>query len=272
MMKSKYSLWVLMFFFISCASPNSGKLVFEKEISLNDITPLGIVAMQDKLWLSDPEQNRLVCINYSGKLIKQFDGFKRPMHISRQQSTLYIPEMLSDTIKTFDLNSEEIQTLDLKSTLDAPAGVAIQDSLIAIADFYNHRIVLQKEEKTIFIGHEGHEDGALYYPTDVSLTNNLLFVADAYNNRLQVFDLEGNYVRMIGWQENINVASGIAITEQQVFITDFYGNRLLIYDHYGQLQQILTKNLNHPTDVSIVGNHIFVANNGSKSIAMFKFQ
>ncbi|WP_142783519.1 NHL repeat-containing protein [Changchengzhania lutea] len=160
-------------------------------------------------------------------MIESFDGFQRPMHIAIQEDKIYVPEYTSDTVKIIENGT--VSTLTLKKNTDAIAGIAVDGNTIAVADFYNHRIIFQQDDKVTIIGKEGHNDGELYYPTDVDLKNDLISVADAYNNRVQVFDLKGNYVRMIGWNENIKVATGLKVTDTQVIIADFEGNRVLVY-------------------------------------------
>jgi len=148
--------------------------------------------------------------------------------------------------------------------------LAVDGNSVAIADFYNHRIILQQDDKVTIIGKEGHNDGELYYPTDVDIKKDLIYVADAYNNRVQVFDFEGKYVRMIGWNEGIKVATGLKVTDTQVIVADFDGNRVLVYDIYGKLLQTLIDKFNKPTDIELVDNNMFVLNYKGKTISVFE--
>jgi len=241
---------------------------FSKEIKLDGISPIGIVVEGDFLWLSDVDNNRIVKIDNEGKIIEKYDGFQRPMHIAIQGSKIYIPEYISDTVKI--LEDGNISAYQLKDKPDAVGSVSVDGNTVAIADFYNHRIILQQNDKVTIIGKEGHNDGELYYPTDVDIKNELIYVADAYNNRVQVFDFEGNYVRMIGWNENINVATGLKVTENQVIVADFEGNRVLIYNLEGTILQIISKKFNQPTDIEIVGNKMFVINYKGQNISVFE--
>lgn len=241
---------------------------FVKSIHLNKVKPIGIVAQGDFLWLSDVGNNRIVKIDLDGKIITSLDGFQRPMHMAIQKDKIYVPEYTSDTVKIIENGT--VSTLALKEDTDAIGGVAVDGNTIAIADFYNHRIILQQGDKVTNIGKEGHNDGELYYPTDVELKNDLMYVADAYNNRVQVFDLKGNYVKMMGWNEHIKVATGLKVTDTQVIIADFEGNRVLIYDLNGNLFQILTNKFNQPTDIEIVSDKMYVVNYKGKSISIFE--
>ena len=240
---------------------------FVKNIDLNNVNPIGIVAQANFLWLSDVDSNRIVKIDLDGKIIESFDGFQRPMHIAIQEDKIYVPEYISDTVKTIE--NGIVSTLALKENTDAIAGIAVNGNTFAVADFYNNRIILQQEDKTTIVGKEGLKDGELYYPTDVEISNDLIYVADAYNNRVQVFDFSGKYVRMIGWNQNIKVATGLKITDTQVVIADFEGNRVLIYDLNGKLLQIVSGKFKQPTDIEIVSNTMYVVNYKGSSISVF---
>lgn len=243
---------------------------FVKLIALDTISPIGIASQDDFLWISDVDHNRVVKINHSGDIIKTVTGFTRPMHISINNSKIYIPEYTTDTLKV--LQNENISVVPMLKKPDAIAGVSVENDRIAIADFYNNRIIIQQKNDITLIGKQGHKDGELYYPTDLQIKDSLIYVADAYNNRVQVFNLKGNYVRMIGWNDNIKVATGLKVTNTEIIIADFEGNRILIYDLYGKLIQILNTNFNQPTDIEIVKNTMFVVNYKGKSISVFSLK
>ena len=272
-MKISIISFLLGLFVISGCSENKKKkqeatrLKFSKEIPLENISPIGIVAQGNFLWLSDVDNNRVVKIDLDGKIIESYDSFQRPMHIAIQKDKIYVPEYTSDSLKI--LEDGKVSTYKLKEKPDAISGVSIDGNIVAVADFYNHRIILPQDDKVTIIGKEGHNDGELYYPTDVEISNDLIYVADAYNNRIQVFDLKGNYVRMIGWNEGIKVATGLKVTGSQVIVADFEGNRVLIYDLNGNLLQILSDKFNQPTDIEIVNNKMYVANYKENSISVF---
>jgi DNA-binding beta-propeller fold protein YncE len=273
----KISIHIISFFLgllvISGCSENKKKKQeatnwkFSKEIPLGNVSPIGIVAQINFLWLSDVSNNCIVKIDLDGRVIESFDGFQRPMHIAIQEDKIYVPEYTSDTVKIID--NESVSTLELKENTDAIAGIAVDGNTIAVADFYNHRIIFQQEDKVTIIGKVGYNDGELYYPTDVAIKNDLIYVADAYNNRVQVFDFTGKYIRIIGWNENIKVATGLKVTDTQVIIADFEGNRILIYDLNGNLLQIISGKFNQPTDIEIVSNKMYVVNYKGSSISVF---
>ena len=228
---------------------------------------MGLALNAQYFWLSDPANNRVLKTDHDGKIIEEYNDFLRPMHISEWNNNVYVPEFITDTIKV--IGGDKIETLGLLNKPDAPSAVDVEGNLIAIADFYNHRIILQENEVVNILGKEGHKEGELFYPTDVEILGELIYVADAYNNRVQVFDKLGNTIRIIGDKDGINVATGIAIHMNQLFVTDFFGNRVLVYDLEGNLIQELVGHFNKPTEVSIFNDVMYVTNFEGQNINVF---
>lgn len=263
----KVKLWILICAFLFSCSSEKDWVLSEKIELPKDVRPLGLTLKGDQFWISDPDNNRILQISNQGQVLDSVTNLNRPMHITSNGEIVYIPNFTSDTIATFE--NEELRSIKIGDSLDAPASVAMLDKTMAIADFYNHRVLLIEDDKIINIGSEGRTDGLLYYPTDVALTKDRVVVADAYNNRVQVFDRNGQFIKVIGWQENIQVATGVEVFKNEIFITDFYGNRVLIYDFSGKLLAILSEGLNKPTDVIRKVNKLLIANYGENGIAVF---
>ena len=52
-------------------------------------------------------------------------------------------------------------------------------------------------------GEQGNNDGEFDCPTDVCILHDFVYVADSGNNRVQVFDLDGNFLRK--WHVNVSI-------------------------------------------------------------------
>ena len=261
----KYLLQGLILMSLAGCRPSNWE--FHREIKLSNIAPLGIVATGQGLWVSDVEGNRVILVGLDGEIQKTFNGFKRPMHIARHQDIVYVPEYISDTLKIIEGGA--VVFMPWMEKLDGPAAIAVADEGMAVADFYNNRVLFKKGELLTIIGKEGHQAGELYYPTDVEFYDHRIYVADAYNNRVQVFDEGGKGIQVIGEADGIHVATGIALSGNSIFVTDFEGNRILIYDLEGTLLQILSENLKNPTDIAVYQNRLYIANYGGNSILEF---
>ena len=241
--------------------------VASETILLNDITPIGISKVGDQVWVSDGNNNRLVQIDPSGKPIGDPVPIERPMHIASSGDQLYIPSYGIDQILI--MSNRAMDTLAILDSLDAPAAVDVSGDQVAIADFYNHRVLLKKRGAWKELGGKGKEPGQMHYPTDVQFHKDQVYVADAYNNRGQIFDLDGNHILTFGEDQNFNAATGIFITEDQVMLTDFEHDRVVIFDHKGQVQQILAEGLNKPADVAIIDDKLWVLNFAGKYITTY---
>jgi len=207
---------------------------FDERIELPGVNPIGIVAAENGLWLSDGDHNRIVLIDEAGMIKSTIDSLDRPMHIALEANRLYVPQYGNDEVVQYDITSLDKKTarlVDLKDSLDAPAAVAVRGNEKAIVDFYNHRILYADGGGDwISFGKEGNYQGDFYFPTDVQITDSLIWVADAYNNRIQTFDKKGNWKKVIGADQGMNAATGIYVSDTSVYVADFENNRVLIFD------------------------------------------
>jgi DNA-binding beta-propeller fold protein YncE len=268
-MKSEKIVIMMLFgllLFFGCSTNKDYKFV--QEVNLNGMKPISIAVAEDGIWVSDSENNRIVKINENGKIISEFDGFQRPMHISLFKEKVYVPEYLNDSIKV--ISNGKVLTLNLRMKPNAPAGIDVLDSFTAIADFYNHRIIVKNEDSTYSFGSKGHKAGKLFYPTDVKIIGDKIIVADAYNNRIQIFSKKGEAVSVIGGNDSLNVASGIDANENKIFVTDSNNNRVLIYDWKGNRLQTLTQNINYPIDVVLNKDKLFISNFHKGTISIYE--
>ncbi len=235
-------------------------------ISLEGITPIGLAESEGNIWISDGDHNRLLAIDKIGNIVQTLEEFERPMHIASDAGTVFIPEYGSDSI--IKLQGETRSTLSIQDSLDAPAGVDVKGDEVAIADFYNHRILYANGDEWISFGEEGNKKGEFYYPTDVQLTADKIYVADAYNNRVQVFDKKGNFLQLIGVEDVMNAATGLFVSDSQVIVTDFEHDRVLVYDLDGTLEQII-EDLQKPTDVLVIDGALYIANYKGQNLEVY---
>ena len=249
----------------ACNQPKEWKQT--KEMPLGDIAPIGLTYFNNNLWVSDGDGNRIVALSKDGTIQKTVEGFERPMHMHSDSQFLYIPSYGSNQIIKWSDNEQTL--LSLSDSLDAPAGIFVLGNEIAIADFYNHRILYFDGNRWISIGHKGKEAGAFHYPTDVHITTNKLYVADAYNHRVQVFDKKGKFSQLIGEQEGMNATTGIYVSNHQVFATDFENDRVLIFDKAGNVEQVI-EGLDKPTDLIVMDNRLFVADYKGKRLIVLE--
>ena len=263
-------MWVLvgLLFLVSGGCTTRSEWVFKQVVSLHGKKPVGIAAVDDSLWISIPGNNQLLRLGPNGNVKDSTSGFSRPMHIYGRNGILYVPEYTTDKIK--QVLGTKISHIDKFAGLDAPSGVAADANHIVVADFYNHRLLVSKDEAVTVIGQKGHGQGELFYPTDVEISDGLVYVADAYNHRVQVFQPDGRFVGVLGDQAGIRVATGITVDAESLYVADFENDRLLVFAKDGKIIQIIDKNLSKPTDVIVAGNTMYVTNFGNATLTILK--
>lgn len=261
-----YVFLVSVLFFIGC-NQSPKKWQFEKELMLEDVHPIGGAVLNDELWLSDGDANRLVKINKEGVVMDEIIGLERPMHIDAFENVLLVPEYGKDVIATY--TNKVRDSIKNLPKLDAPAGVSKYKEELAIADFYTNTIQYYDGVKWQKIGGKGTDLGQLNYPTDVQITNKYIYVADAYNHRIQVFYKHGEFMRVLAKDQGINAATGLLVTADEVYVTDFENNRVLLFSHNDELVQVIDANLSKPTDVLIYNSKLYVLNYKSGSVSVF---
>lgn len=272
---SKYTIFlgalVLSILWTGCQSEQAEPLwQLQSEIQLGEFSPIGIAYLDSTIWLSDGDRNQLGNWSQQGEMIDLITGFDRPMHIAAFDGHIYVPEYGSDSIRIVSAGTID-GSLELTDSLDAPAGIHYDQEGIAIADFYNHRILVKASSSGEWqsFGSEGNGIGEFYYPTDVQIKDGLLYVADAYNNRVQILDFSGNTKLAFGKEHGINAATGLFVADQQIFVTDFENDRILIFDHDGILEQELSE-IEKPTDIIMIGDKLYVASYADKKLKVYQ--
>jgi len=280
-MKISISVLILLILSTSCKREQSAEKieetpsqwVYDTTIELEGINPIGIAMYGDTFILSDGDHNRIVYVNQSGELLRELKDFERPMHIDygkgKDGMQLLVPEYGRDSVAI--MTGKQRAYVQFKDSLDAPGAATISGNMIAVADFYNNRILVKKGGEEFSFGKEGDADGDFYYPTDVQILDDRMYVADAYNNRGQVFDLNGKFIVKFGQNDSLNAATGIFKSEKNIFLTDFENDRIMVYNNNYQKIQALKKSIHKPTDVITVGDSLlFITNYRKGQIIKYK--
>lgn len=122
----------------------------------NKTSFIGCKIYKDQLYVTNPAHNEVLIFSLEGKLLHKLTGYE----------------------------------------LNTPTGIDVNNSLIAIADRLNNRIIMI--DKASFkikkvIGKLGNSKLEFCAPWDVALDNKTLYVADSLNNRLQKIDIKELY-------------------------------------------------------------------------------
>jgi DNA-binding beta-propeller fold protein YncE len=172
-------------------------------------TPVGL-AMNNKdgiLYVSDPQQHRIFCINKN-----------------------------TDNV---------VMTIGGPTEFRRPTGLAFDEERerLYVADTQNHVVrVFKKNGSPLFtIGKRGNNDGEFNFPSYLALDKNgNLYVVDSFNFRVQVFDPDGKFLRKFGKLGDasgyFSRPAGIGVdSDGNVYVVDMAFNNFQIFDPQGRL-------------------------------------
>jgi DNA-binding beta-propeller fold protein YncE len=137
---------------------------------------------------------------------------------------------------------------------DHPRGLTVAGEKLYVCDYGNHRIQVLNKFNGEFIrtwGKEGKKNGELYFPEGIFLYDELLYIGD--NEGVQVFGKEGAFIQRIGTSGRNRSGSSVGAG----------ANRRLWGGGAADGQ------INHAKGICIVGNKLYVADNGNHRIQVF---
>ena len=150
-----------------------------------------------------------------------------------------------------------------------PHGIAVGQNVIVVTDSYNHRIkIFDLDGKFIRKwGNHGNGDGQMKQPRDVfidsnGLTGPELYVCDKENHRIQVFDLNGTFIRKFGTHGDgdgqLDNPQGIEIgPDGLIYVCSTNDRRVLIFQKDGSyIRRFDTTR--KPYHLSFIGSRVAV--------------
>jgi tetratricopeptide (TPR) repeat protein len=181
-------------------------------------------------------------------------------------NNLYISTFLRDRVNVLDPNFNEKRTL--KSSLEKPMDISLNNDYLAVASFGNDSVVLfdRKTGKSAHVlGGFGLNTGKMAGPSGVFLTDKKLYVCETGNNRVQVFrlDPEPQFLMTFGEKgrgpgQFLN-PSDLIFHQNKIWVADTRNRRIQVFDDSGNfLYQFGENALEKPRKIMIYENKIYV--------------
>jgi len=157
---------------------------------------------------------------------------------------------------------------------NGPTGIAVTADEVFVADARNGRIqVLDKQGN--FQRAFGTE--TLGRPMNLTIADGRLYVPDYFKDVIQVFTLDGDYLRAIEAEDGLNSPGGVAVREDgTLLVADTYGQRILHLTPNGRLLSswsgagLGAGEFNYPTDLAIApGGGFYVADGYNDRVQQF---
>jgi len=144
----KYGL-LFLFVLLLAGCSQKKQWAHKDTISLQEqVHPLGIAENEGAIWISAPDQKKLIQINEKGEVLNQKTDLERPMHIDAAAGKLFAPLYLEDQVVT--IQNGITDTLSIGIEPDAPAGISVKGDItgltvyedqVLVIDFFNNKIL-----------------------------------------------------------------------------------------------------------------------------------
>ncbi|RLD12800.1 MAG: hypothetical protein DRI28_07115, partial [Caldiserica bacterium] len=189
---------------------------------------------------------------------------------------LYVSDTAYGRIHILDKELNNLKTFGElgygNGKLQYPADIDVDDNgNIYVADFFNNYFVKfsPEGEPLLVVGTEGFENGQFMGPSGIAVAKDgTIYVSDQLNKRIQVFDKDGNFVKLITNDELTN-PEGMTVDKDgnlwvvdakncKVFEFDKDGNLLLSFGEQGGGDNQFV----YPFDVVVTDDAVYVVDRG----------
>ena len=148
--------------------------------------------------------------------------FGHPSGIAISDEFVFVVDNLNNDIQKFDLDGNFIthwgQYGKDSGFFNSPRDITISDeNIVYVVDSGNARIqkfTLDGEYVSHF-GLSGTRDANFITPVDIAITSDKIFVTDSTLNKISIFDLNGNFLRIIN-----DSVGGFPITPHGIVFDD----------------------------------------------------
>ena len=172
------------------------------------IEPYGIAIHENLLYVVDVKNKRIQVFTMTGDFVFSFGKsgigngqFQKPYDIAIEQNMIFVTDPKNNRIQIFDLTGNFISNFKPShDNLRHPSEIAVSGDRIFLTDTKKAGIFVYDLNGNPITEFDSKGDGEKKRESsnDLLTYENHLLVVDGENNRIQVFDFEGNYIRMFG--------------------------------------------------------------------------
>ncbi len=214
--------------------------------------PYGAATGNNKIYICDTELNAVAVADFQTKHFGVIDAqgegvLKMPLNVTvDSDGVCYVADAGREQVVVFGKNGNYLSTIGKQDEMK-PRDVAVSKDRIYIADLQRHNVhVLDKATRNLLFdvprnGDETNKSRALFTPTNLALdTKGNLYVSDTGAFRVQVYDLDGKFVRSVGEMGDglgqFARVKGIALDrDDRLYAADAMSQVVQIFDDKGKL-------------------------------------
>jgi len=214
--------------------------------------PYGAAAGNKRIYVCDTDLNAVLVVDLQTRRIQMLDAqgegaLDQPLNISADgDGNLYVTDVGRNQVIIFDKNGGYVATLGKQGEMKPRDAVASQDQ-IYVADLQKHNVhVFDKKTRNLLFDIPHSEDATnrireLFTPTNLAVdSKGRLYVADSGAFRVQVYDVDGTYLRSVGEMGDalgqFARVKGVAVDrDNRLYAVDAMSKVVQIFDEQGRL-------------------------------------
>ncbi|OGQ80531.1 MAG: hypothetical protein A3F90_16715 [Deltaproteobacteria bacterium RIFCSPLOWO2_12_FULL_60_19] len=196
---------------------------------------------QGAVWVFDEKEKKVSFLGTSGQ-----GQLKQPIGIAvDDRGIIFVSDVVLQRVFGLDREGNLVVAIGKKDELINPSGLAIDraSGRLYVADPRAHKIRVYNSADGSFafeFGKRGKEDGELNFPTNLFIGNGKLYITDTGNFRIQIFDLDGKYLKKFGdvgdGPGQLARPRGVAAdSEGHIYVADAAFDNFQIFDEEGRL-------------------------------------
>jgi DNA-binding beta-propeller fold protein YncE len=213
------------------------------------ISPVGIAAFQEKIYVSDSFLNKVFILSADGTRISEFQGeFRRStaLALDRNNGIIYVSDTLAHFVYQYDLNGKRLGVIGGNGSEDGqfnfPTHLWVDRAgRLYVTDAMNFRIQIFSpdgafEDKFGILGDAyGHLDKPKGVATD---SDGNIYVVDSIKDMVKIFNRDGKLLLFFGKQGRdvgqFWLPSGIFIDmKNRIYVADTYNGRIQAFSYLG---------------------------------------
>ncbi len=214
--------------------------------------PTSVAVDEDgKIYVCDPEKNRIVIYDKNGYPVGNFVGNFgnwRPCSIaySENKKRFYVVDSVNHNVKIFNKNFELLKVVgergEEKGQFSFPSHITLdKDGNFYVTDSMNFRVqVFSPDGRYKYkVGEIGKGEGYFERPKGVAVDSyGHLYIVDSLKDAIQVFDNNEKFLMIVGeegrYPGQFNLPSGIYCDEQNyIYVADTLNKRVQILKYIG---------------------------------------
>lgn len=258
--------------------------------------PMFTTVDQNKIYVADSQNRRIIVYNYNGKFLYQFGStgkgqLKFPVCIIFAKEHIYVPDAGTRKIHVFDLQGQFIGFFGEK-TVRLPISMFYKNQRFYLIDAaFPKVLVLNDTGSELFsFGRGGSGAGEFYFPFSIYVNqSNQILVADSNNNRIQVFSENGKFLRFLSGADpkgsgTYSIPRGLAFDRKgNLYTTELMNSCVAITNQAGRIISRFSytapedtsglEAIKYPTSVFIDANQrLYVSEYGNSRVLVYKIK